>query len=430
MAAPSYTHTLANSTIATASYVMQNFTDILNGVSDGTKDLYINTLRTTGDVAIGSSSVNLGSVGGRWVTIMGTSSSAPGFIEMATPSVTTQAGNDMGGVNFFNGTVHAGEWNCTNSTNGASTNYYCRFRATTGTTALFDFFRIGGAGSTTASYCRSGYAARGLASATTQIVYDSFGASNTADTTGETIGATFSSAATSLAASYRSKPYTEAASYTTTTLAHYWQDQTINGTGATITREIAFCSEGIGSGGTISNFAVLSDNRAFTGGSWFLNQSGTNPSTLGGALTVNGQLIAKGTATNDSASAGYIGEYKSASASNVTFTTSGTIEAACSLSITAGDWDLNAVVTTIANGGTQTWWGMYVGTTSASASGTTYGDTRGEFTPATSTFNSTASLPGIRVSVSGTTTYYLNVVAAFSVANSKYYARLSARRVR
>lgn len=44
MAAPSYTHTLTNGTNANATQVQQNFTDILNGVSDGTKDLTINLL--------------------------------------------------------------------------------------------------------------------------------------------------------------------------------------------------------------------------------------------------------------------------------------------------------------------------------------------------------------------------------------------------
>lgn len=49
MAAPSYTYTLANGSIATASYVMQNFNDILNGVTDGTKDLNCSTLALSGN---------------------------------------------------------------------------------------------------------------------------------------------------------------------------------------------------------------------------------------------------------------------------------------------------------------------------------------------------------------------------------------------
>jgi hypothetical protein len=50
MANPSYTHSLTNGTTADASQVMQNFNDILNGVTDGTKDLSINALTAAGTV--------------------------------------------------------------------------------------------------------------------------------------------------------------------------------------------------------------------------------------------------------------------------------------------------------------------------------------------------------------------------------------------
>lgn len=62
MPAPSYTYTLTNGTTADASQVMQNFSDILNGVSDGTKDLSINaltlagTLTANGNTTIGNAS--------------------------------------------------------------------------------------------------------------------------------------------------------------------------------------------------------------------------------------------------------------------------------------------------------------------------------------------------------------------------------------
>lgn len=50
MAAPSVTYTFSNSTTADATQVNQNFTDIINGVSDGTKDLSINALTCAGNV--------------------------------------------------------------------------------------------------------------------------------------------------------------------------------------------------------------------------------------------------------------------------------------------------------------------------------------------------------------------------------------------
>jgi hypothetical protein len=48
MAAPSVTYTFSNSTTADATEVNTNFTDIINGITDGTKDLTINLLTVNG----------------------------------------------------------------------------------------------------------------------------------------------------------------------------------------------------------------------------------------------------------------------------------------------------------------------------------------------------------------------------------------------
>ena len=53
MAYPSYTYTIANGSLASGSYVMQNFNDVLNGISDGTKDIKVKNLETTGLVTMG-----------------------------------------------------------------------------------------------------------------------------------------------------------------------------------------------------------------------------------------------------------------------------------------------------------------------------------------------------------------------------------------
>ena len=64
MAAPSYTYTLTNGTTADASQVMQNFNDLLNGITDGSKDLTINaltlggSLTANGDVALGNATTD------------------------------------------------------------------------------------------------------------------------------------------------------------------------------------------------------------------------------------------------------------------------------------------------------------------------------------------------------------------------------------
>lgn len=67
MAAPSYTYTLTNGTTADASQVQQNFTDILNGVTDGTKDLSILGLTVAASAVIGDNTT-LGSSSGDDVT--------------------------------------------------------------------------------------------------------------------------------------------------------------------------------------------------------------------------------------------------------------------------------------------------------------------------------------------------------------------------
>jgi hypothetical protein len=50
MASPSVTYTFSNSTTADGTQVNQNFTDLVNGVSDGTKDLSISALTCAGNV--------------------------------------------------------------------------------------------------------------------------------------------------------------------------------------------------------------------------------------------------------------------------------------------------------------------------------------------------------------------------------------------
>jgi hypothetical protein len=64
MAAPSLTYSLTNGTTADASQVQQNFNDIINGISDGTKDLSLSaltlagTLTANGHVNLGNSSAD------------------------------------------------------------------------------------------------------------------------------------------------------------------------------------------------------------------------------------------------------------------------------------------------------------------------------------------------------------------------------------
>jgi hypothetical protein len=70
MAAPSVTYTFSNSTTADATEVNQNFTDVINGITDGTKDLTINLLTVNGAASF-NGNVTLGNATGDDVTVTG-----------------------------------------------------------------------------------------------------------------------------------------------------------------------------------------------------------------------------------------------------------------------------------------------------------------------------------------------------------------------
>ncbi len=70
MASPAVTYTFTNGTTADATQVNQNFTDIINGMTDGTKDLSISALTCAGS-AILNGNVTLGNASGDDITVNG-----------------------------------------------------------------------------------------------------------------------------------------------------------------------------------------------------------------------------------------------------------------------------------------------------------------------------------------------------------------------
>lgn len=70
MAAPSVTYTFTNDTAADATEVNQNFTDIINGITDGTKDITVNLLQANG-AATFNGNVTLGNATGDDITFTG-----------------------------------------------------------------------------------------------------------------------------------------------------------------------------------------------------------------------------------------------------------------------------------------------------------------------------------------------------------------------
>lgn len=143
-----------------------------------------------------------------------------------------------------------------------------------------------------------------------------------------------------------------------------------------------------------------------------------------------GQYV--GTSTNDSATAGNIGELVTSTistAANAAATTN--LLALTSITLSAGDWDISAFSVILKNGATFTDSAqMAVSTTSASTAGTTSGLSETQFEPPTIGTQATCDFPRIPASLAGSTTYYLNVGATYSAGTPKWRGTISARRVR
>ena len=100
MPSPSYTYTLTNGTNADASKVSQNFTDILNGVTDGTKDLSINALTCAGTATF-NGNVAIGNATSDTLTVTAS---------LASDIVPSTAGvRALGSATYPMGTVYIGD---------------------------------------------------------------------------------------------------------------------------------------------------------------------------------------------------------------------------------------------------------------------------------------------------------------------------------
>lgn len=146
-----------------------------------------------------------------------------------------------------------------------------------------------------------------------------------------------------------------------------------------------------------------------------------------------GQLA--GTATNDNASTGNVGEYLSSSVSSGSpvAMTSGAAVNITSLSLTAGDWDVYGVVGAKGAGTTTiNYWVGSISTTTGTIDNAN--DRRVATCLETTAFSFTAlytqQIGPARISLSGTTTIYLVTEAGFGVSTCSAYGILHARRRR
>ena len=141
------------------------------------------------------------------------------------------------------------------------------------------------------------------------------------------------------------------------------------------------------------------------------------------------------TATNNSASAGQLGEYISSSVlvgSAVSLTT-GVTANITSISLTAGDWDVRGLGANNPGAGTTTG-SFFVGISTTSATLPTLGAENNEAgmanIPASANQILSFSVGPMRISLNSTTTVYLVVNSEFAVSTQGAYGFIGARRVR
>lgn len=138
-----------------------------------------------------------------------------------------------------------------------------------------------------------------------------------------------------------------------------------------------------------------------------------------------------GTATNNSAAAGILGQIISslvATGSPVTLTTN-TAANVTSISLTAGDWDIEGNVNFNLTGATATAFSAGISLTTATVPTDGSEVASGVVTTAITGVNG-ITLPRKRVSIAGTTTVYLVAKSTFTLGSETAFGGITARRVR
>jgi hypothetical protein len=147
--------------------------------------------------------------------------------------------------------------------------------------------------------------------------------------------------------------------------------------------------------------------------------------------TINSFMVV-GTATNDNAPVGRIGEYVESVVGNTNFAATGQWADATSISLSAGVWDITLVYGWTNNPAVTTFINYGVSTTSGNSStGLTIGTNRIEYTIANGLGEGGGSIANYRQKLASTTTYYAKHLAIFSAGTPRTEGlRLSATRVR
>jgi hypothetical protein len=146
------------------------------------------------------------------------------------------------------------------------------------------------------------------------------------------------------------------------------------------------------------------------------------------SISANGNTIIKGTTTNDNAAAGMVGEYIENSATGIVIGSGGSPGQICTLSLSAGDWDISGGATTAA-AGTTTTSQLGVG---VSQSPTTYESNNwtGIYASVPAGGNMSLPTPVVRKSFASPTAVYLLCGVTYAISTLTVSGLISARRVR
>lgn len=149
-------------------------------------------------------------------------------------------------------------------------------------------------------------------------------------------------------------------------------------------------------------------------------------------VSIDVTLNAKGTSTNDSAATGYYGEVVESAVTNVASGTTGVWADMTSISLTAGDWLVDAlVVYAQTSAGTLSENTSGISSTSGNSNtGLVLGNTLVENPPTSVNYNSSGTISAKHIQLAGTTTYYLKHRYDFSSGAYASYGRITAHRIR
>ena len=385
MPAPAYTYTLTNGSTADASQVTQNFNDILNGVTDGTKNLSISAL-TVGGAATFNGAMNFGSASDDDITILGSlASSFP---------VKTNTSYNIGAATLGLLSVYIG---------GTST-YTTRILGAATSTWTLTLPVDGGSSGTYLQTNGSGTTSWAKTAATADAITSGFVTS-------------FVPVAKSGVKAVASADYTildnDGYSIVNVTTGASDRTMTLPTAADNAGRYITIAKADSGAG-----FVIVDGEGAET-----INGAATNTLHVQYAFLT---LLCNGTtwivvAVKDSVTG---------TASSVACASSGTANDVTSVIVTPGEWDISLQYSQGASGSTGTRLRGGIGTASGSAeTGLAAASNAFDGAAATAAYNVNCSISSYRVVVTSSTTYYLKQILSYSGGSPEGSGTLTARRV-